>query len=106
MMWLQDYFNLRLVLEYRDVFAEGIWQTLWISGVCLFLSLIFGTILALARMSKNPLFWRPVAGYIQFIRSTPLLVQIYLVYYGLPVIMPSGMMFDEVQSGIVALTLH
>ncbi|PVA09653.1 amino acid ABC transporter permease [Pelagivirga sediminicola] len=106
MNWLQDYFNLRLVSEYADVFAEGIWQTLWISAVCLALSLIFGTLLALARMSKNPLLWRPVAGYIQFIRATPLLVQIYLVYYGLPTIMPSGMLFDEVQSGIIALTLH
>ncbi|MFX0543345.1 amino acid ABC transporter permease [Roseovarius sp. S4756] len=106
MMWLQDYFNLRLVSEYANVFAEGIWQTLWISAVCLALSLVLGTVLALARMSSNPLFWRPVAGYIQFIRSTPLLVQIYLVYYGLPTIMPSGLLFDEVQSGIIALTLH
>ncbi len=106
MMWLQNYFNLRLVLEYADVFAAGIWQTLWISAVCLVLSLILGTVLALGRMSKNPAIWRPVAGYIQFIRSTPLLVQIYLVYYGLPVIMPAGMLFDEVQSGIIALTLH
>lgn len=106
MMWLQDYFNIRLVSEYADVFAQGIWQTLWISAVCLALSLVFGTVLALARMSRNPLLWRPVAGYIQFIRSTPLLVQIYLVYYGLPTIMPSGMLFNEVQSGIVALTLH
>lgn len=106
MMWLQDYFNLRLVLTYADVFAEGMWQTLWISAVCLVLSLIFGTVIALARMSENPLLWRPVAGYIQFIRATPLLVQIYLVYYGLPTIMPSGLLFDEVQSGIIALTLH
>lgn len=106
MMWLQDYFNLRLVLTYADVFAEGMWQTLWISAVCLVLSLIFGTVIALARMSESPLLWRPIAGYIQFIRATPLLVQIYLVYYGLPTIMPSGLLFDEVQSGIIALTLH
>lgn len=106
MMLLQDYFNLRLVLRYADVFAAGIWQTLWISAVCLVLSLIFGTLLALARMSSNPLVWRPAAGYIQFIRSTPLLVQIYLVYYGLPVILPAGILFDELQSGIIALTLH
>lgn len=106
MMWLQNYFNFRLVSEYAEVFAQGIWQTLWISAVCLVLSLVFGTLLALARMSKNPLIWRPVAGYIQFIRATPLLVQIYLVYYGLPTIMPAGMLFDEVQSGIIALTLH
>lgn len=106
MMWFQDYFNFRLVSDYAGVFAEGIWQTLWISAVCLAMSLVIGTVLALLRMSRNPLLWRPVAGYIQFIRSTPLLVQIYLVYYGLPLVMPAGMVFDEVGSGIVALTLH
>ena len=56
MMWLQDYFNLRLVLEYADVFAQGIWQTLWISAVCLVLSLVLGMGLALARASRNPRF--------------------------------------------------
>ena len=50
--------------------------------------------------------WRTAAGYIQFIRSTPLLIQIYLVYYGLPALLPFGNFFDERQTGIIALTIH
>nr|WP_306266932.1 amino acid ABC transporter permease [Pararhizobium sp. IMCC3301] len=106
MQWLQNYFNFRIVGQYADVFIAGIGQTLWISALCLILSLIIGTFVAIARLSKNPLIWRPVAGYIQFVRSTPLLIQIYLVYYGLPTILPVGNFFDETQSGIIALTIH
>lgn len=108
MDWLQYYFNFRIVGNYADTFAAGIAQTLWISALCLVLSVIFGTLVALARMSKNPLIWRPIAGYIQFIRSTPLLIQIYLIYYGLPALLPQGYgnLFDETQTGIIALTIH
>ncbi len=106
MEWLQHYFNFRIVGNYAEVFLAGIGQTMWISAVCLVLSLIFGTLVALGRLSKNPLIWRPVAGYIQFIRSTPLLIQIYLVYYGLPAVLPIGNLLDEKQTGILALTIH
>lgn len=106
MDWIQYYFNLRVVSQYADIFLSGIGQTLWISMLCLVLSLIFGVLLALARESKNPFIWRPVAAYIQFVRSTPLLIQIYLVYYGLPTLLPFGNLFDETQTGLIALTLH
>jgi polar amino acid transport system permease protein len=106
MDWLQFYFNFRIVGQYADVFIAGIGQTLWISALCLVLSMIFGTMVAMGRMSKNPLIWRPLAVYIQFIRSTPLLIQIYLVYYGLPSILPIGNLLDETQTGILALTIH
>lgn len=106
MDWLQNYFNFRVVLQYADVFAAGIGQTLWISMVCLVLSLFFGTFLAIGREARNPLIWRPIAGYIQFIRSTPLLIQIYLVYYGVPALLPFGHLLDETQTSILALTIH
>jgi His/Glu/Gln/Arg/opine family amino acid ABC transporter permease subunit len=50
------------------------------------LSLIFGMVLALPlavlRTARNPLLWMPAYGYITFFRGTPLLVQIFLIYYG------------------------
>ena len=106
MDWLQSIFNFRIVSQYWEVFAQGVLNTIIISAICLVLSLIFGILIALARRSKNPLIWRPVAGYIQAIRSTPLLIQIYLIYYGLPSILPFGNFLDETQTGIIALTIH
>ncbi len=106
MGWLQSIFNFRIVFQYWEVFAQGIVNTILISGICLALSLTFGIFIALARRSSNPLIWRPVAVYIQAIRSTPLLIQIYLIYYGLPSILPFGNFLDETQTGIIALTIH
>ena len=106
MNWLSGFFNFRIVGQYWEVFALGIASTLKISAICLVLSLFFGVFVALARRSRSPWIWRPVAGYIQFIRATPLLIQIYLIYYGLPALLPFGNMFDETQTGIIALTIH
>lgn len=53
----------------------------------LILSLVFGMCLsipiALARLSRNPLLWMPAYGYIFFFRGSPLLIQLFLIYYGL-----------------------
>lgn len=106
MTWLLDYYNWRVVAQYLDQFLDGLVATLYISAISLVLSLLLGMVLALARMSDNPLLWRPVAGYIQFIRATPLLVQIYLVYYALPSLIPAALRWDELWLGVFALVLH
>ena len=53
----------------------------------LILSLLFGMCLAipiaLARLSRNPLAWMPAYAYIFFFRGSPLLIQLFLIYYGL-----------------------
>ncbi|MEH6446033.1 MAG: amino acid ABC transporter permease [Oceanospirillaceae bacterium] len=104
MSWLLDIFNFRIVGQYADVFLDGIIATLWISLVCLVLSLFFGVFVALMRMSPIAVVWRIAAAYIQFIRATPLLIQIYLIYYGLPGLI--GNFFNETETGIIALTIH
>jgi len=104
MNWLIDFYNWRIVSQYLDHFATGLANTLMAAGACLLLSVLAGIPLALARMSPRGLIWRPVAGYIQFIRATPLLVQIYLVYYAVPTFIPA--IRSEMLLGILALTLH
>lgn len=106
MTYIVSIFNYRIVADSLDAFAAGIWATLWISAVCLILSLIFGVFLAAMRMADSALVWRPAAAYIQFIRATPLLVQIYLVYYGLPQLVGGTSILTEAVSGVIALTLH
>lgn len=106
MEWLLDYYNYRIVGQYLDQLAFGLGQTLYAAGASLILSLLFGLGLALMRLSSRGLFWRPVSAYVEFIRSTPLLVQIYLIYYGLPVIFPATARWNEMALGIMALSLH
>ncbi|OZI17974.1 amino acid ABC transporter permease [Bordetella genomosp. 7] len=106
MNWLIDYYNWRIVGQYLDQFGDGLANTLIAAGVSLVCSVILGVLLALARMAGRGTIWRPAAAYIQFIRATPLLVQIYLVYYALPFFVPAAKAWSELILGIVALTLH
>lgn len=106
MEYIVSIFNYRIVLDSLEAFGAGIWATLWISAVCLVLSLFLGTLLAGLRLARSGFIWRPAAAYIQFIRATPLLVQIYLVYYGLPKLFGGVGILTEVVSGLIALTLH
>src|SRR5262245_52520123 len=64
-----------------------------VSFLLLIVSGVLGNLLAvpvaLARVSRNPLLWMPSYAFILLMRGTPLLVQIYLIYYGL------GQVFGE-----------
>lgn len=104
--WLVEFYNFRIVLQYADQLAVGLSNTLLAAGVSLVLSLLLGTLLAFARRSDHALLWRPADAYIQFIRATPLLVQIYLVYFGLPSLLPFTGRWPELWLGIMALTIH
>jgi polar amino acid transport system permease protein len=59
----------------------GMWTTIWISFVSGILGLIIGLLTGLARISKNYTINGLAAVYIEFIRGTPLLVQIFIAYF-------------------------
>lgn len=77
-------------------------MTLLISGISLVLSLLIGIIGALIRNMKVPIISPLVTGYVEFIRNTPLLVQIFFIYFGLPSI---GVTISGPLTGIIALSL-
>lgn len=106
MDWLVRFYNYRIVAQYLDRFAEGLANTLISAGSALALSLLLGTLVAIAQLSRRGLIARPVAAYVEFIRSTPLLVQIYLVYYGLPILLPATKAWHDMYFGIAALVLN
>ncbi len=62
--------------------ADGVLVTLELLGLSLLVGGLMALPIALARVSPNPLLHVPAYGYIFFFRATPLLVQIYLIYYG------------------------
>jgi putative lysine/arginine/ornithine/histidine/octopine transport system permease protein len=74
--------NLELMWESLPDLLGGLLVTLELTVF----SLIFGIVLALPlaaiRTARSPLLWMPAYGYITFFRGTPLLVQIFLIYYG------------------------
>ncbi len=104
--WILDFYNWRVVLQYVPEFTRGMTATMWISLVSLVLSLVIGTLTAIMRMSANPVLWRISAAYVQAIRSTPLLIQIYVIYFSLPALPILDRRLDEIEGGIIALGLN
>lgn len=106
MNFLLEFYNYRILAEYIPQFYDGLCTTLQISFVALFGSLAIGTVFACLRLSPNPILWRLAASYIQAIRSTPLLVQIYIIYFALPEIPILDRRLNELEGGILALALN
>ncbi|MFT4171550.1 MAG: ABC transporter permease subunit [Rhodocyclaceae bacterium] len=76
--------HLPIITDNLGAFASGAWTTLWLVGSALLLGLTIaipaGIVLA---RSENPWLRWPVATYNHFFRGTPLLVQAYIIYYGI-----------------------
>ena len=104
--WFLGFYNYRIVIQYLPEFGRGLWATIWISAISMALALSLGTVVAIMRISANPISWRIAAGYVQAIRSTPLLVQIYVIYFALPALPLLGRRLDELEGGILALGLN
>ncbi|MGE3872014.1 MAG: amino acid ABC transporter permease [Parvibaculaceae bacterium] len=83
--------------------AQGAVTTLQISGAAIVIGTAAGVGLGMLALGS----WAParwfVRAYVDFIRGTPLLVQIFLVFFALPVL---GIRFNETWSGIIALSLN
>ena len=80
-------FDVPFFLSTFPELARVIPLTLKITGVAMFLALILGLAVALARLYRIPVLSQLAAVYVSFARGTPLLVQIYLSYYGVPVLL-------------------
>jgi len=91
------------VWELIPILLDGVVITIEISLLSYILALIVGLLLALLR--RNPRAWisRPTGEVIEFIRSTPLLVQIYFVFYIGP---QFGVTLHPWVAGIIALGVH
>ena len=102
----------KLAVRYHSFFEEGIVNTLIIATFTVLFGTIFGTLMSSMRMSKIlPLRWFAVA-YIEFIRGTPLMVQLMFIFYGLPMVgftlpdiswIPN---FSRFSAGIIAMSIN
>ncbi|WP_186580659.1 amino acid ABC transporter permease [Aquibacillus kalidii] len=85
-----------------DVFIDGLWITLKLSVVSLFIAIIIGLFFAILKISNiKPLQWI-ADGYIWIVRGTPLIVQIFILFYGLTDILLIPMFW----AGAAGLAFH
>ena len=84
-------------------FVAGAWLTVQLTVASIALGFVVGTVCALARVYGGPVLRRLVGIYVETIRNTPLLIQIFLVYFGLSSL---GLKLSAEVSAIVALTVN
>ncbi|HCG6120296.1 TPA: ABC transporter permease [Vibrio parahaemolyticus] len=77
-----------LIIESFPVYFQGLWTTVWLVGISLVIGLCVSVPLAIARNGTNYALSLPSWGFIYFFRGTPLLVQLYLIYYGMDQFFP------------------
>ncbi|MEZ5648161.1 MAG: ABC transporter permease [Alphaproteobacteria bacterium] len=75
--------NFPLIASHLGLFVEGILTTLRLVGASLLIGLIVAIPCAIMRTSRNPLINGPIWLFTYIFRGTPLLIQLYLIYYGL-----------------------
>ncbi len=80
---------------------EGLWTTLWISAAASVFGMIIGLVTGLCRISRNPTLRNLSIYYIELIRGTPLLVQIFIFYFFLGTVLD----ISRIVAGVSALAI-
>ena len=89
--------------RYADTFLEAAWLTLQVTLLAFALAMVLGLLAALAKSSLlAPLRWLSHC-YVEFIRNTPVLLQIFIIFFGLPSL---GITMDAFTAGVLALGIN
>ena len=95
---------LKIWQKYSAVYISGLVGTLWISLVTVALGTLLGMLVALMRMGRSKLLRIITDVYIEVLRVTPILLQLYFFWIGLPKIMPFEM--SDTQCIVTALVIN
>ena len=116
LLWVSDmgFFEVVVLLiqRYYKFFLEGCKNTIILALFSVALGALGGTLLSLMRMSKLKVLKHPAVAIVEFVRGTPLMVQLMFIFYGLPMI---GVTFPDISfipnfsrfmAGVVAMSLN
>ena len=96
--------SLQVILDALPLLLEGTVVTLKIVVISLIFAMVIGLISGLMSTSLNRLLRLVASLYVDIIRGTPLLVQVYFIYFGLPVFL--DMRIPAMTAGIIAVSLN
>jgi polar amino acid transport system permease protein len=96
-------FDFSIIIKYLPLFLKGVFLTVEISFLAILIGLPVGILAALARTSRFRILNLMGAVYVEVFRNTPLLIQIFIIFFGLPGI---GIKLSPYISGLTALVLY
>ena len=98
--------GLQKIFIWLPQLLNGTKTTIIITVLSVAIGLVLSLFLALGKMSKNPLLNKPCSAYIFFFRGTPLLMQIYFIYFGRPQFNPALTIKSAFAAAMIAYTLN
>lgn len=95
---------IKILTKYYPVYLSGLWGTLWISAVTVLFGGLLGMAVALMRMSRSRLLSTAAKWYVELLRGTPILLQLYFFWIGLPKLVPFEL--SDTQCIVAALAVN
>lgn len=95
-------FDWSFISENRDELLAGLGRTLFVSSIAVTGAFVVGLVLGAARAYRIPVVSQLAAAYVEIIRNTPILVQIFFLFFGLPQV---GILLDAFTVACLALVV-
>jgi His/Glu/Gln/Arg/opine family amino acid ABC transporter permease subunit len=96
-------FDFGMMAQVLPTLLSGLKVTLELAVSAMVLALIFGLVVVIVQLSRIFLLASLAGGFVQLMRNTPVLVQMYFFYFGFAA---AGLHFSAFESGLIALALH
>ncbi len=96
-------FQFGVIAEYLPYFLGGAWVSLLLAFLAFWAGAVIGLLGAMGKTFGGPVIYRIVDGYVVFFTNTPALVQVYVIFYGLPDV---GILLSPFLSVLIGLTLN
>ncbi len=95
---------IKILVRFYPVFLKGLGGTLWLAAATVLFGTVLGLVIAILRMSRIRVFNAVAGVYIEILRGTPILLQLYFFWLVLPKIMPFQM--SDTAAILVALIIN
>jgi His/Glu/Gln/Arg/opine family amino acid ABC transporter permease subunit len=96
-------FDLNFVIRNLPIFGDGLVVTVELSLLAIFFAMVWGLVVAFGRIARSRLPRTLASAYIELVRDTPVLVQMYFIYFGFAM---AGFGLSGFMSGLLALSLQ
>lgn len=91
------------LVPYLPEFLAGLWTTIELTLISTIGGLLLGTLCAQGRISHAPWLRRVCASYIEVVRNTPFIVQLFFIFFGLPAL---GLKMSAWEAGVIAMIIN
>ena len=99
-------FDLKYMFEIMPELLSYVPITLYLSIISMIIAIVIGVALALILVNRVPVLLQIAQVYISFFRGTPVLVQLLMIYFGLPQLFPVFNSMDALTAAIISLSLN